>query len=144
MILDTTYLLPLAGISVDVDLLRGIVEGRLPLDLSDVKVSLISLFELQAKAAKLDIPVERVVKAVEAIERAFTVVPFTIPEIIEISFSLRKALLKDYIDSVIVATAIALKEPLATEDEDIHAIARVIEKKYGIKIYSYSRLLHST
>ncbi len=143
MILDTTYLLPLAGISVDVDLLRGIVEGRLPLDLSDVKVSLISLFELQAKAAKLDIPVERVVKAVEAIERAFTVVPFTIPEIIEISFSLRKALLKDYIDSVIVATALALKEPLVTEDEDIHAIARVLEKKYGIKIYSYSRLLHS-
>ena len=63
MILDTTYLLPLAGIGVDVDLLRSIVEGRVPLDLGDVKVSLISLFELQAKAAKLDIPVERVVKA---------------------------------------------------------------------------------
>ncbi|MCE4601944.1 MAG: PIN domain-containing protein [Desulfurococcales archaeon] len=144
MILDTTYLLPLSGISVDVDLLRSIVEGRVPLDLNDLKVSLISLFELQAKAAKLSIPAERVVKAVDAIERAFTVVPFTIPEIIEISFSLRKAFLKDYIDSVIAATAIVLKEPLVTEDKDIHSIAHVLEEKYRITVYSYDGLLHKT
>lgn len=141
MILDTTYLLPLVGISVDVDLLRDIIEGKIPLSLSDVKVSLISLFELQAKAAKLDIPVDRVVKAIEAIEKAFSVIPFTMPNIIKTSFYLRKTLLKDYIDAIIVATSIALKEPLVTEDEDIHAVAHDLEKEYKIKIYSYRKLL---
>ena len=115
MILDTTYLLPLAGVSVDVDLLKSAIEGEASLDLSDVKVSLISLFELQAKTAKLNIPAERVIKAIEAIERAFTVVPFTAPEIIRVSFDLRKTLLRDYIDSIIAATAIALKEPFTRE-----------------------------
>jgi len=45
MIVDTTYLLPLAGIGVDVDLLGAVVEGRARLSLDEVSVSLISLFE---------------------------------------------------------------------------------------------------
>ncbi len=141
MILDTTYLLPLVGISVDMDLLKSIVEGKAPLSLSDVKVSLVSLFELQAKAAKLGIPVDRVIRAIEAVEKAFQVIPFTTPEIIKVSFRLRKTLLRDYIDAVIVATAIALKEPLVTEDEDIHAVAHDLEREYNIRVYSYRELL---
>ncbi|MCE4599131.1 MAG: PIN domain-containing protein [Desulfurococcales archaeon] len=141
MILDTTYLLPLVGIGVDVDLLRSIVEGRAPLSLSDVKVSLVSLFELQAKAAKYDVPVDRVIMAIEAIERAFPVIPFTAPRIVEVSLHLRRTLLKDYIDAVIAATAIALEEPLVTEDKDIHAVAHNLEREYKIKIYSYRKLL---
>ena len=66
------------------------VEGKVPLNLSGIKISLISLFELQAKAAKLNIPVERVIKAIEAIEKAFTIIPFTKPEIIRASFLLKK------------------------------------------------------
>lgn len=58
MIIDTTYLLPLARIGVETDLLRAVVEGRVRRDVSlrNLKVNLISLFELQAKAAKLGVP----------------------------------------------------------------------------------------
>ena len=73
MILDTTYLLPLARISVDTDLLRAIAEGKVGWKLEEVTVSMISIFELQAKAAKLMVPAEFVVDAVEAIFRAFKV-----------------------------------------------------------------------
>ncbi len=67
MILDTTYLLPLAGVDVRTNLLRDIVEGKIDLDISELKVSQISLFEMQAKAVKLGVPARRVVRAVIAI-----------------------------------------------------------------------------
>ncbi len=70
----------------------------------------------------------------------FTVVPFTKPEVIETAFSLRN-LLRDYIDCIILGTAIALGETLVTEDKDIHSIAGLVEKEYGVKIYSYKSLL---
>ena len=73
MILDTTYLLPLARISVDTDLLKAIADGKVGWKLEEVTVSMISIFELQAKAAKLMVPAEFVVDAVEAIFRAFKV-----------------------------------------------------------------------
>ena len=56
MIIDTTYLLPLARIGVEADLLLAIAEKKTRLNMGDLHVSLISLFELQAEAAKLRIP----------------------------------------------------------------------------------------
>ena len=46
MIIDTTYLLPLIGVSIDKDLLKAIVERRtkIDIDIDDLAVSLISLF----------------------------------------------------------------------------------------------------
>ncbi len=145
MIIDTTYLLPLAGIDVETDLLRAIVEGKVktPISLAELKVSLISLFELQAKAAKLEIPVERVVEAVEAIVNAFEVIPFTGSDIIRAAFRLRRRL-RDYVDCIIAGTAIALGEDLVTEDTDIHSIAGELESEYGIKIYSYRSLVKTS
>ena len=47
-------------------------------------------------------------------------------------------MLGDYIDRVIVASAVALREDLLTEDKDIHDSKGFIEEKYGIKVYRYS------
>jgi len=136
MILDTIYLLPLARIAIDIDLLDAITKGRSSLKLEDITVSLISIFELQAKAAKLMVPAEFVVNAVNAIFNAFRVESFYKPEIIKISYELKK-LIPDYIDCVIIATATMLKENLITEDSLILANAEAIKKEYGIKVLSF-------
>ncbi|MEM3516836.1 MAG: hypothetical protein QW647_03495, partial [Candidatus Bathyarchaeia archaeon] len=70
MILDATYLLPLARIAIDLDLLDAIAKGKTSLKLEEITVSLISIFELQMKAAKLMVPTEFVVKATNAIFNA--------------------------------------------------------------------------
>jgi len=136
LILDTTYLLPLAQIAVDADLLGAVAKGKADLKFEEVTISLISIFELQAKAAKLMIPAKSTVKAVEAILTAFRVEPFHKPEIIEVSYELRK-LIPDYVDCVIVATAVVSKEDLATEDSLILANTEAIRKKHGIKVLSF-------
>ncbi|MBS7645583.1 MAG: PIN domain-containing protein [Candidatus Bathyarchaeia archaeon] len=136
MILDTTYLLPLARIAIDLDLLDAIAKGKTSLKLEDVAVSLISIFELQAKAAKLMVPAEFVVKAVNVMLNAFKVESFYNPEIIKVSYELKK-LIPDYIDCVVVATAITLKESLITEDSLILANAEVIKKGYGVNVLSF-------
>lgn len=140
MIIDTTYLLPLARIGVEADLLRAIAEGRVRgVGFHDLKVSLISLFELQAKAAKLGIPPGDIAKAVSVILRAFQVIPFYRADIIEIASELRRTL-TNYIDCIIVATAAAQKEDLATEDTDILSHKETLEKTYNIRILSYRDL----
>ena len=141
MILDTTYLLPLVQVKVKHDLLRAIAEGRVRgIDFDKVKVSLISLFELQAKASKLGVDPMRVYRAISVVYRNFEVIPFYEKDIIVVAHGLR-GLLRDYIDRVILATAITLKEPLVTEDRDINRIADNIQEKYGVPILKYNSLL---
>ncbi len=140
MIIDTTYLLPLAKIAVDTDLLEAVAKGRASLKFEEIAVSLISIFELQAKAARLSIQAEFVAKAVEAILKSFRVIPFYKTEVIELSYQVRK-LVPDYIDCVIVATAVAIKEDLVTEDSLILAQADKLEKEYGIRLMSFSEIV---
>ena len=140
MILDTTYLLPLARISIDTDLLKAIADGKVGWKLEEVTVSMISIFELQAKAAKLMVPAEFVVDAIEAIFRAFKVEPFHRPEIIKVAYDV-KNLVSDYVDCVIVATATVLKEILATEDSQILSNRELLEGQYGISVASYKELV---
>ena len=103
-------------------------------------MSMISIFELQAKAAKLMVSAEFVVDAVEAIFRAFKVEPFHRPEIIKVAYDVKK-LISDYVDCVIVATATVLKEALATEDSQILSNRELLEGQYGISIASYTELV---
>jgi predicted nucleic acid-binding protein len=140
LILDTTYLLPLARINVDTDLLRAIADRKVSWKLEDVTVSMISIFELEAKAAKLMVPTEFVVDAVKAIFGAFNVEPFHRPEIIKVAHKVKK-LIPDYVDCVIVATAIVLKEGLATEDSQILSNRGVVEEDYGVSTLSYKELI---
>lgn len=140
MILDTAYLLPLARINMDTDLLRAIADRKVSWKLEDVTVSMISIFELQAKAAKLMVPTEFVVDAVKAIFGAFNVESFYRPEIIKVACKVKK-LIADYVDCVIVATAIVLKEDLATEDSQILSNRGVVEEEYGVSTLSYKELV---
>ena len=141
MILDTAYLLPLARIAIDTDLLGAVAEGRTDLKIEEVGINLISIFELQAIAAKLMIPVKFTVKAVDAILTAFRVKPFHDAAIIDASYELRK-IIPDYIDCVIVATAVVSKEDLATEDSLILAQTKALRKEHGIKVMSFRGLVN--
>ena len=140
MILDTTYLLPLARIQIDADLLRASAERKANLKLEEITVNMISIFELQAKAAKLMVPAEFVVEAVKAINMAFKVEPFSRPEIVEIAYELTK-MMPDYIDCVIVGTAAVLKDNLVTEDSRILSKREYLKEKYGVNICSYKELV---
>lgn len=140
MIIDTTYLLPLARIAVDKDLLGLISKGRLEIRFSELSVSLISLLELQAKVAKLMLPAEYAIKAIDAVTKALRVIPFHDHEIIRVSFELRREI-PDYIDCVIAATAITLKEDLITEDSLILSKRNTLSKRYGIKIFNLESLI---
>lgn len=140
MILDTTYLLSLARIDIDTDLLQAMARGKTDVNLEEISINLISIFELQAKAAKLGIPAKFIVKATEAMLKAFRVESFYNPEIIEVSCELKK-LIPDYIDCVIVATAAVLKEDLVTEDSLILAKKEAITKNYGVKVFSFKDIV---
>jgi predicted nucleic acid-binding protein len=140
LILDTTYLLPLARIQIDTDLLRASAERKANLKLEEITVNIISIFELQAKAAKLMVPAEFVVEAVKAINMAFKVEPFSRPEIVEIAYELTK-MMPDYIDCVIVGTAAVLKDNLVTEDSRILSKREYLKEKYGVNICSYKELV---
>lgn len=137
MILDTTYLLPLAGIEIDRDLLKALLEGRARLKMEEIVVSLISIFELQAKAAKLNVKVKVVNRAINAIVDSFKVVPFHDPEVVKTSFELRKHI-TDYVDCILLATAIVLKDNLVTEDSLILKNKKFIQKRYGTRVFTYS------
>ncbi len=139
MIIDTTYILPLARIQVDTDLLKDIADGKIKLDLEDITISSISIFELQAKALKLAVPVKHVTEAIEAIFTTFKVIPFYESELVKISYEL-KELIEDYIDCIIVATAVTMEENLITEDSIILGNREMIKKEYGVKILNYKEL----
>lgn len=137
MILDTIYLLPLARIGVKTDFLRAVADGKVNVDLSDLKVSLISIFEMQAKAFSLNIPPGYVTEATDII-MSFDVVPFYEESIVRRAYELRG--LRDYIDRIIVSTAIERKEVLMTEDSSILSVREELKRKYGIDIVSYRDL----
>lgn len=140
MIIDTTYLLPLSRISIDTDLLRAIAENKIAVvGLEDLGVSSISIFEIQAKAAKLKIKPEYVSEAVSSISDNFRVEPFYAPTIIESSFEL-KSIFSDYIDCIIVGTAVSLKEDLITEDSKILDRKDILHDKFGVNVSSYATL----
>lgn len=140
MIIDTTYLLPLARIAIDTDLLEAIARGRTNLKFDEIAINSISIFELQAKAARLSVPAEFVIKAVEVIINSFRTIPFCRNDIIELSYQLREVI-PDYLDCIIAATAVAENEDLITEDSLILTQADKLEKEYGIKVMSYKEVV---
>ena len=138
MIIDTMYLFPLIGVDIKDDLLKAIYENRVKIKLSinDIKINLISLFELQAKASKLNIPPKYVTRGLMVILKRFDVIPFYRDDIIEVAHEVNK-ILRDYIDSIIISTGISLKESLITQDSIIIRNREILAEKYGIKIYRY-------
>jgi hypothetical protein len=119
LIIDTIYLLPLIGVSIDKDLLKAIVERRTRID--------IDIDDLQAKAVNLNISSQNLAKAIEIINSSIRVIPFYNREVIEYLYEVYK-LLRVHIDSIIVATAISLREDLATEERVILSIKKILRK----------------
>ena len=108
-------------------------EKGMPIE--DVGISSISLFELQAKAVKLGVPVRYVADAIEAISSELRTEQIHSLKIIEIAAGLL-GWLNDYVGCLILATAAALKEDLVTEDSVIHRLKDRIKAEYGIRIFS--------
>lgn len=90
MILDSTYLLPLVGIEINTNLLEAVLNGKIGISLGSLNVSLISLFEVQAKAVKLKVPWPAIRDGIITILDSFGIIPFYLEDIIRISWELRE------------------------------------------------------
>ena len=140
MIIDTTYLLPLVGISVDSDLFSAMDNKAVKFNLDNTIISQISLFEIQAISAKLGISRSIVSDALNEIRSNFDIVPFEDRQIIQISFKLRK-MLPNYIDCVILASAISRKTDILTEDSRIISLKDHINSQYGISVNKLNQII---
>jgi PIN domain nuclease of toxin-antitoxin system len=99
----------------------------------NISISQITLFELSAKGAKYvnngTLLPETVTEGIRAIlyDDEIEIVPFHDSKLLLTSFKFRN-ILTDFIDCLIVATAINHCDALITEDEEIHKLT----KKNGI------------
>ena len=139
MILDTTYFLPLAQIAVDADLLAAVAKRKTELKIEDISLSLVSIFELQAKSAKLKIPAKSTIRAIDAILSAFRVVPFYEAGVVETAQKIRRAI-SDYVDCIILATAVTTKQDLVTEDSIVSEKKRKLFKEFNLKVLNFNDL----
>jgi len=127
LLLDTAYLLPAIGISIKglpVDaLIKLMGEGH------EISVSDISIFELSAKGAKYvnqgTLPAERVIRGIRAIvhEEKITMIPIHESGLLQRAFQLRN-LLSDFIDCLIISSAINCCDVILTEDADIQDLKK--------------------
>lgn len=136
MIIDTTYLLPLVGIDIGMDV--SIIIDKIGMD--DIIINSISLFELQAKAVKLGIKTDEIYDTINTIIDVLNIRHFYEKHIIATSSELKK-MINDYIDCVILATAITENDDLLTEDSLILENNKIINDRYGIKVYNFKSLL---
>ncbi len=122
LLLDTTYILPAIGVSVrkipSDALVRLMREGH------QVSISDISLFELSAKGAKLvatrKLAPERVARGIRAIiyNETVEIVPIYESTILLTAFRFRN-ILTDFIDCLILSSAVNRCSALVTEDDDL-------------------------
>ena len=123
LLLDTTYLLPAIGVSIK-DLLRDA-----PIELirkgHEISISDITIFELIAKGAKHitlgTLTAERVSRGIRAIvyDDRIERIPVHDSSVLLTAFKLRR-MLNDFIDCLILSSAINRNDILMTEDGDIH------------------------
>jgi len=127
LLLDTTYLLPAIGISV-----KGLLKDapiRLMQKGHQIFISNVSIFELSAKGAKYvsagRLAAERVARGIRAInyDEKIEMVLMHESALLLIAFKLR-GMLTDFIDCVILASAINQCDALITEDNDIQDLRK--------------------
>jgi PIN domain nuclease of toxin-antitoxin system len=146
LLLDTTYLLLAIGISIK----------QLPKDAliklkskgHRISISDISIFELSAKGAKHitagTLPPERVTKGIPAIiyDKRIETIPIHDNRILLTAFKLRN-MLTDFIDCLILSSAINQCDALMTEDDDIQNLEKNNEHKELVKTQTQnSRFKH--
>ncbi len=122
ILLDTTYLLPTVGIAVK-ELPRDAINKLLSRG-HEIAISQISLFELSAKGAKFIkkglLKPEVVAKGIRALNYSDQIetIPMTHTQLLLTAFRLRN-MMDDFVDCLILATAINHCDELITEDNDI-------------------------
>ena len=123
----TTYFLPILGIEVkDVS-----VNALLQLNTKgyELAVSQISLFELSAKGSKYvvknQLSPERIALGIRAILNDDIVAKIPVYEDKVIIYALNfRALMNDFVDCLILATALTCCDSLITEDQVIHSLKK--------------------
>jgi len=127
LLLDTTYLLPAIGISVQ-ELSRDVLI-RLLQKGYQILISDISVLEMAANGAKHvslgALPAERVTRGIRAIvyNEAIETIPIHESALLLTAFKLR-SMLNDFIDCLIVSAAINRCDILLTEDDDIQELKK--------------------
>ena len=127
LLLDTNYFLPAVGVTI-----KGFPEDT-PIKLIEnghqLFMSEITIFELSAKGAKYvavgTLTAERVARGIRAIiyDERITAVPIYDSSVLNIAFTLRK-ILSDFIDCIILSSAINQSDTLITEDEDMQNLRK--------------------
>jgi PIN domain nuclease of toxin-antitoxin system len=135
-LLDTTYLLPVIGISV-----RELPKDA-PIKLISkghrIFISDVSIFELSAKGAKHvskgALPPERVTKGIGAMiyDERIEMIPIHDSKLLLTAFKLRN-MLSDFIDCIILSSAMNRCDALITEDDDIQNLEKNNEYKELVK-----------
>ena len=125
LLLDTTYFLPAIGISVknlpkDAPI-KLIQEGH------KIFINNITIFELSAKGAKYvaagKLPAERVIRGIRAIAYNETIEIIDMHESTTLLTTLKlRKILDDFIDCLILSSAINQCDALITEDKNMHEI----------------------
>lgn len=125
--MDTTYLLKAIGVSI-----KGLPEDA-PIKLINkghlISMSDITIFELSAKGAKHitvgNLTAERVSRGIRAIvyDDKIERIPIHDSSVLITAFKLRR-MLSDFIDCLILSSAINRNDILVTEDEDIHDLRK--------------------
>lgn len=136
LLLDTTYLLPAIGISIkdfpNDTPIKLIQKGH------QISMSNISVFELSAKGAKHvaagSLSAERVTRGIRAIlyNETIKTIPIHGSTILLTAFKLRN-LLSDFIDCLVLSSAINQCDALITEDNDIQNLKKNREFKELLK-----------
>jgi predicted nucleic acid-binding protein len=132
LLLDTTYLLPAIGVSI-----KGLPEDA-PIKLissgHQISMSDITIFELSAKGAKHitlgTLTAERVSRGIRSLvyDDRIERIPIHDSSVLLAAFKLRR-MLSDFIDCLILSSAINRNDILVTEDGDIHDIREKREFK---------------
>jgi len=127
LLLDTTYLLPAIGISIKnfpKDALIKLLDKGHQISISDI-----SIFELSAKGAIQitagALSAERVTRGIRAIvyDEVIETIPIYESPILLTAFKLRR-MLSDFIDCLILSSAINQCDALITEDNDIQNLKK--------------------
>jgi len=127
LLLDTTYLLPAIGISVKN--LPNDAPIKLMRKGHQISVCDISIFELSAKGAKHitagKLSAERLTRGIRAIVYNETIetIPIYESALLVTAFKLR-SMLNDFIDCLILSSAINRCDALITEDNDIQNLKK--------------------
>jgi len=127
LLLDTTYLLPAIGVSVEGiprDAAVKLIEKEYQISISDV-----TIFELSANGAKHIaagvLTAERVSRGIRSIvyDERMAKVPIHDSSVLLIAFKLRN-MLSAFIDCLILSSAINRNDALITEDEEIQKLRK--------------------